>query len=96
MTADDIDRSSNPRQTNEFTEAYQRIRKISEKAREPAPLCIDCAHHRLGRFGGHWCYGHVYRNPVTGEETVIPERCSSARHTHACGPEARLFTPKSE
>ncbi len=46
------------------------------------PACVDCAHHRKSFFGKHWCHGYVWRDPVTGRETVIPDLCSSMRASH--------------
>jgi len=60
---------------------------------ENYPLCIDCAHHRRGFFGGHRCYGYISRDPVTGKETVISYSCTSARHTHYVPPPGFTLAP---
>lgn len=68
---------------NEMLEALKRVSEMNERIRdEYKRLCVDCAHHRLGLFGRHRCYGYVSRDPVTGKETILPDSCSSARHTH--------------
>lgn len=71
---------------------------------EDAPLCVDCAHHRIGWFGRHMCHGFVSLDVVTGKRKTISDTCSSMRHSHyfpgvgfvrgasaQCGPEGRLF-----
>lgn len=79
---------------NEMSEAYKRICEMNKRIRkENPPLCIDCAHHRLGFFGRHRCYGYVDRDPVTGRETVLPDSCASARHTHYVEPAGFTLLP---